>query len=190
MTEQSGLQVRDLLPNSMEMESTLKEVLCKDPGIASTRLAWGFIGSQATGAVKSVLNLDVFAVLARAWCVAKELQEYTDSSKHPSGERSVVYLGEHTFTKTVYPILKITIRPYTSVSLRFALELAADIRAVALGICNGYITSVGSGDGNVGAQLKYNAVALNKLESRKVSFTAPIAFKAPGLAIASSTGRS
>lgn len=183
MTEQSGLQVSDLLPNSLQLESTLRDELCKDSGIGATRLAWGFIGSEATEALKGLLKLDVFEVLARGWCAASELHEFTDRSKHPSGERSVVYLGQHAFTKTVYPTLTITIGSFKGVPFRFTLALTANIRSVALGICNGYITSVGSGDGDVGAQLKYGGVDLTKLSSRKVQFPAHYEFKAPGLAI-------
>jgi hypothetical protein len=183
MTEGSELQVRDLLPNSAQMEPTIKEALCKDPGIGAARLAWGVIGSQASESLKSVLDFDVFQVLAKGWCLVKELHEYTDRSKHPSGERSVVYLGEHTFVKDVYPTLNITIGSFKGVSLRFTLELTANIRSIALAICDGCITSVGSGDGDVSAQLKYGGIALNTQQSKKVPFPAHIPFKAPGLAI-------
>jgi hypothetical protein len=183
MTEKSEMRLRDLLPDNVQMESTVKEALDKEPGIGATRLAWGVIGSEATGALKSVLDLDVFDVVAQGWCVAKELHEYTDRSKHPSGERSVVYLGQHTFVQSVYPILTITIGSFKSVPLRFTLELAANIRGAALAVCNGYITSVGSGDGDVSAQLKYGSINLNKQQSKKVPFPAHVEFTTPGLPI-------
>src|SRR5215472_1035933 len=161
MTDSSGLKVSDLLPAGLQLEQTMKTKLSEDPGAAGTKLAWGLVGSEATNALKTALNIDVLDVIGRCWCVAKELHEYTDPSKHPAGEIAIVNLGQHTFTKDLYPILDVTIGPYKT-SLRFTLKLAANIRAVALAICNGYITSLGSGDGDVSAQLKYGDIALNK----------------------------
>jgi hypothetical protein len=183
MAEPAQLQVRDLLPNGLQIDQTMKEALSQDPGIGATRLAWGVIGSQATAALKSVLNIDVLQLLGSAWCVAKELHEFTDRSKHPEGERSVVYLGSHRFKKTVYPQLVVTIEPFKPVTLRFSLDLIADIRSMALAICNGCITSTGGGDGALSAQLKYGDLALNKMQPRKVAFPGSFDFKPPGLAI-------
>lgn len=68
MPEQSGCQIRELLPASLkQMEGTLKNELCKDPGVSQSRLAWGFVGSEATEAVQSVLNGDVFELVAQGW---------------------------------------------------------------------------------------------------------------------------
>jgi len=183
MSDPSGLQVRDLLPSELQIERTMKEALSDEGGAGTTRLAWGVIGAQASDAVKSVLNMDALELLGRAWSVAKALHEYTDRSKHPEGERSVVYLGSHRLKKTVYPQLAVTIEPFKPVTLRFALDLVADIRSIALAICNGHITSTGAGDGNLGAQLRYGDIALNKLQQRKVTFPGSFAFKDPGLAI-------
>lgn len=183
MAEPSGLQVRDLLPSDLQIEQTMKEALSKDQGIGAARLAWGVIGSQATDAIKGVLSLDALQLLGSAWSVAKELHEYTDRTKHPEGERSVVYLGSHKFKKTVYPQLAVTIEPFKPVTLRFALDLVADIRSIALAIMNGRITSTGGGDGALGAQLRYGDIALNQLQLRKVRFPGSFGFKDPGLAI-------
>ncbi|MFZ0869709.1 MAG: hypothetical protein WAM90_03165 [Rhodanobacter sp.] len=184
MTELSGCQVRELLPGPIErMEGTVKDELCQDPGISKTRLAWGFIGSEATESMRSVLDYDVFELVAHGWCVAKELHEYTDRNKHPLGERSIVHLAEHEFVKVVHPVLDIMIGSYKSRTLRFDLELTAHFRAAALSICDGYITGVGAGDGNVIAKLKYHDVTLHSHQTREVPYPAHIDFKAPGLAI-------
>lgn len=183
MTESNQLQLRDLLPDGLQIEQTMKEELSKDSGVGTARLAWGVIGSQATDALKSVLNIDALELMGWAWTTAKTLHEYTDRSKHPEGERSVVYLGSHRFKKTVYPELVVTIEPFKPVTLRFTLDLLADIRAIALAISNGYITSTGAGDGALSAQLKYGALALNQLQPRKVQFPGNFAFEPPGLQI-------
>jgi hypothetical protein len=184
MTELNGCQVRELLPGPFEpMADTVKDQLCQDPGINQAKLAWGFIGSEATQSVRSVLDTDVFELVAQGWCVAKELHEYTDRNKHPLGERSIVHLAEHEFVKVVHPVLDIMIGSYKSTTLRFDLELTAHFRAAALAICDGYITGVGAGDGNVIATLKYHDVTLNSQHTREVPYPAHIDFKAPGLAI-------
>jgi hypothetical protein len=183
MVEPSGLRVRDLLPSGMQIEQTVKEALSQQPGAGTAKLAWGVIGSQASDAIKGVLNMDALELLGRAWSVAKELHEYTDRAKHPDGERSVVYLGGHKLKKTVYPQLAVTVEPFKPVTLRFALDLLADIKAVALTICNGHITGTGAGDGALSAQLRYGDVALNKPQQKKLHFPGSVSFTAPGLVI-------
>jgi hypothetical protein len=177
------LQVRDLLPGSLQIEQTMKDALSQDHELGAQKLAWNFIGSQASDALKSVLNIDALQVLGSAWCVAKQLHDFTDPSKHPKGERSVVYLGSHKFKKTVYPELEVTIALFKPVKLRFTLDLLADIRSIALGICDGFITSTGGGDGALSAQLKYGDLALNRPQQKKVQFPGGYTFKAPGLTI-------
>jgi hypothetical protein len=183
MADASGVQVSDLLPSGLQIEQTMKNALSGEQGVSATRLAWGVIGSQAADAIKGVLNVDVLQLLGSAWATAKELHEYTDRTKHPEGERSVVYLGSHRFKKTVYPQLTVTIEPLKPVTLRFALDLIADVRSIALAILNGRITGTGGGDGALGAQLRYGDIAVNKLQLRKVQFPGSFAFKEPGLAI-------
>jgi hypothetical protein len=183
MTEQSALQVRDLLPDGLQLGQTVEAALRSNGGVGAAKFAWRVIGSEATSALKGVLSLDVFEVVARVWCGAKELHDFTDRSKHPAGEKSVVYLGEHAFSKIIYPTLAITIGPYKCPPLRFTLELATTIRSIALAICDGRITSAGAGDGDVTGRLSYGDVDLTKQQSRKVPFPAHVAFTAPGLAI-------
>lgn len=183
MAEPNQLLVRDLFPTGPQIEQTMKDALSHDRGIGATRLAWGVIGSQATDALKSVLNIDALELLGSVWCAVKDLHEYTDRSKHPEGERSVAYLGPHKFTKTLYPQLAVTIAPFKPVTLRFTLLVLADIRSIALTICNGCITTTGAGDGVLSSQLKYGDVALNKLQSKKLQLPGSVTFKSPGLAI-------
>jgi len=188
MTESSGYPVRNLLPASLpRMDSVMKQELSKDSRIDPRKLAWGFIGSEATDAVRSVLDCDVFELLAQGWCMAEKLQEYSDPARHPPGERSIVYLARHSFVKTVHPVLEVTIDPAQCASLRFTLELAASFRSAALSIADGRITAVGTGDVDIGVRLKYGNATLLDKESRKLPLPARIDFKAPGLRIGRSS---
>ena len=185
MNEPSGCPIRDLLPASFEgMPDTMQTELCKQDGVTSGRLAWGFVGSEASSAVRGVLDADVFELVAHGWCAAKELYEYTDRSRHPANERAIVHLGEHAFVKTLHPVLEVMVGPLDCGSLRFTLELAANFRAVALAIVDAHIVAIEAGDGYVGATLKYGDVTLHHAESRKVPFPAHMALRPPGLAIA------
>lgn len=184
MTDHPGCELRELLPVSREsMEDAMKNALCENPGIRPSRLAWGFIGTEATTALRGVLDCDVFELVARGWCVAKELLEYADPARHPPGERSIVHLGAHSFVKTIHPVLDVTIDAVHCPLLRFTVELAANFRAVALSIADGHVTAAGGGDGDVSAQLKYGDVALLHKETRRVPFPLRIEFNAPGLPI-------
>jgi hypothetical protein len=183
MTEPDQLEIRDLLPSQLHVEQTMKDALSQERGTGAAKLAWDVIGSQGSAALKSVLGLNVLDVLAGAWTAVSQLHEYTDRSKHPEGERSVVYLAGHKFVKTLYPQLTVTIEPLKPITLRFNPDLIADIQSIALAICNGCITNTGAGDGTLSAQLKYGSLALNKPQQKKVHFPGSFAFKAPGLAI-------
>ena len=184
MNEQSGCQIRELLPVSFDgMAGTMRTELCKQNGVTRGQLAWGFVGLEASSAVRSVLDGDVFEWVARGWCAAEELYEYTDPAKHPPNERAIVHLGEHAFVKVLHPVLEVMVGPIHCGSLRFTLELAANFRAVALAIVRAHIVAVDAGDGFVSAKLKYGDVTLHNAETRKVSFPAHLALQPPGLAI-------
>jgi len=184
MNEPMSCPIRNLLPVSFDgMADTMQAELCKQDGVTRGKLAWGFVGSEASLAVRDVLDGDVFELVAHGWCAAKELYEYTDPSRHPPNERAIVHLGEHAFVKVLHPELEVTVGPIQCGSLRFTLELAANFRAVALAIVRAHIVAVDAGDGFVSAELKYGNVTLHKAETRKVPFPAHLALRSPGLAI-------
>ena len=184
MTEQSGLTLRGLMGDIPALGPEVNAKLRDDPKKSVTATTLGLVGAEAAD---SVLDVDVLEALAQAWCTARELQEYADPSKHPGDQKSTVYLGVHEFTKTVYPTLTITIKPFDPLRLRFTLNLGANIRSVALWIAGGRITAIGSGDGAVTAQLEYERVELKKVESQKVQFPSRHDF-VPGLRIGLGAG--
>jgi len=181
----SGVTLGQLVPDPFDgMESTVKAQASPNVGSGGKNLLWSFVGSKAEEAVRDALDCDVFEVIAQGWCLARELHEYSDKSKHPIGEKSVVHLGEHAFKVDVHPTVVVIVDRAECARLRFTLELAANFRAVALSICNGCITGIAAGDGYVSAQLKYGSVSLHKRkDSRKVKLPVQIDFKAPGYAI-------
>jgi hypothetical protein len=185
MDEQSGVSVKELLPAKIDgMVDTVKQEACKDPDAGTARLAWSFIGFEATKAMRSALDCDVFELLAQAWCTARELHEFSDRSKHPPEEISVLHLGDHKLKTNVEVVLDIAVGVISLPRLRFTVELAAHFRSAALSIRDGHITALASGDCSVSAQLKYRDTELHKpMESRKVTLPGRLPFRAPGLAI-------
>lgn len=184
MAEQSGITLAQLFPDPFEkMELVAKSEMTKSAEVGRQHLAWGFVGSQAESALRSALDCDVFELIARGWCTGRELHEYTDATKHPRGERSVLHLGEHALTSKLHPMLMVTVGRVELPRLRFTLDLTANFRAVALAICNGHITAADTGDAYVSATLKYGDVKLHRKDSRKIKLPGRVIFEVPGLPI-------
>lgn len=188
MAEHYGCTVRELLPDRLErMPKILEEKFAENhsegradfPGFA-----WEVIGSKATEAIQKSLDCDVFELLARAWCKARELQELTASGKYPPGQEATVFLGTHKLATQVHPVLVVTVFSIEGPRLRFTLELAAEFHSAALSILDGHITGIAAGDCSVSAQLKYGEVDLHKkLKSKSLKLFKPIKLTPPGLAI-------
>jgi hypothetical protein len=188
MSEQYGCKVSDLLPDTFDhLDEVIKESL--DSGSEEARpnipsFAWKIIQSKAAQAVRGVLDGDVFELLARAWCVARELHEFTDRRKYPPGKDSTVFLGKHQVSTEVHPVLVMTVGSIEGPRLRFTLTLTAHFRSAALSIRDGHITAIDAGDCSVGAQLKYKEIKLHKeLESREVKLPGRLQLQPPGLEI-------
>lgn len=184
MTDESGTRIRDLLLLSQDtIEENVQREMRRDAAVSQTRVAWSFIGSEATQAIDSVLDKDIFEVVAEGWAIADVLLPYADAKEHPRGERALVGLMEHSFIKVCHPVLDIMWGDTKCASLKFDLELAANFRSVVLTICDGYIVAVDGGDGDVSVTLKYGDATLHSKKSPRVPLPGHKDFKAPGLAI-------
>ncbi len=185
MTERIIVAVKDLLPASLKgIGGVIKTEIGKEGKAGFPGFAWNLIGSKANDVLRGTLNGDVFELLARGWCAARELHKYTDPTKHPRGERSVVFLGQHTLTCKAYPMIIVTVGPTQYPPLRLTLELKATFRTAALTVQDGHIRSLDAGDCSVSAQLKYGEIKLHdELKSRNITLPGKLEFEAPGLAI-------
>jgi len=188
MSEQYGCKVADLLPDTFDhLDEVIKEGLGSDSEAGRPAIpgfAWQIIQSKAAQAVRGVLDGDVFELLARAWCVARELHEFTDRRKHPPDKDSTVFLGDHRVSTEVHPVLLVTVGSIEGPRLRFTLTLTAHFRSASLSIRDGHITAIEAGDCSVGAQLKYKDIKLHKeLESRDIKLPGRVKLQPPGLEI-------
>jgi hypothetical protein len=187
VTEEGGVSLRQLLPERLgNLEDAVKEQLEKESSSSGARLAWNFLGLKGAEVLGQALDIDVFDVLARGWCKARELEKYTDRAKYPPDKDYVVFLGEHDLPPlSLHPELQFMIGRLPGPRLRFTLELSAHLRSIALSIRGGHITGIGAGEAFVSAQLKYGDVRLHEpLKSRHVTVGGQgFNFKPPGLAI-------
>ncbi|HYJ83209.1 MAG TPA: hypothetical protein VEW26_10255 [Allosphingosinicella sp.] len=181
MAEESGLRVRDLLPERFDgLEDQVKAQLEADPEARKSKLAWDLIGSEVEGALRSVLDCDLIETLAKAWTTARALQDYADPDKHPPGEACVVHLGERKVERELHPVVAVTIGSCECMELRFTLCLTAKFSGLALSIRAPHITGGTAGDLKVSAQLKYGEAALHKpLEARKIALPGRFALATP-----------
>jgi hypothetical protein len=186
--KESGVTVRELLPQALAgVEQTMLNGLAQDSPSGNPSLpgfARQIAASEATAVIQKSLDCDVFSLLARGWGLARELKSYTDRSRYPPGTTSVVYLGEHSVTTEVHPVLTLVIGSIECRPLRFTVVLKGHFRSAALVIRDGCITGLDSGDCSVSAQLKYGEVPLHKeAESRHVILPGHLVFSPPGVII-------
>jgi hypothetical protein len=187
MTEKSGIAIRDLLPETFERMTDVMQKGFSDGaagGEASIpNFAKHMAGSKATAALRTSLNGDLFETLAHAWSFARELHEYTDATKHPPDEQSVVFLGEHDAAYTQPLVLSLSTAGLSILTLRFVLELTAHFQSAALAICAGRITGLAAGQCRVSAQLKYKDIPLHaRKDSQTLKLPGHVEFK-PGVQI-------
>jgi hypothetical protein len=189
MAQSQGLVVSDLLPSHLtNIDEAVKEAMAEDQDIARGKVpsfVGGVIAKRTSEAIRGALDLDVFRVLAAAWAKAQELHEYADPGKHPSGEVSTLFLGEHNLTCELHPVIEIGVGAIGKMTLRFDLTLTANIRAVELTLQNARIVQLGRCEGQVGGALSYRGARLHQpLKSRALTLLSSWDLPAPGLAIA------
>lgn len=182
MTEKSGIAIRDLLPETFkQMTDVVRKEFSDGPATDKATVpnfAWNMIGSKATTALRASLNGDLFETLAHGWSFARELHEYTDATKHPPDEQSVVFLGKHDATYTQPLVLSLSMAGQSILTLRFALELTAHFESAGLAISAGHITGLAAGQCRVSAQLKYGNIPLHpRKDSQTLTLPGHIEFK-------------
>ena len=180
-----GVPLNALLPDRIDsMAERVKTRMSEDEQVGGMKLAWGFVGKEVLNALKSVLDCDLLEVLAGAWAKAGALADFADPQKHPSGERSVVELGEHDVSRELHPVIAVTIGTCPCVELKFTFAVTAKIGGVRLAILDGHIVGADLGEAWASGQLSYEGVPLHSAaESKKVAFPGEFHFATPGIPI-------
>lgn len=158
-TSAEACAVTDLLPRKFDnMGAAVDEQIAADPELSRKRLpgmVHRMIAKRATNAILAALNKSVLLILPGAWSRAPELAEYADETKHPPGEETTLFLGEHKFEIDYKPILNVRILTFQKPLLKFKLILSAQVRSASITIRDGYIVSIGECDCAIEAELKH-----------------------------------
>ena len=182
----SGMSVADLLPSKLDhLDAALEREKAANSQLSVLpAMAMGVVGERIDAAVRESLSCDVFQVLAQAWAKARELRDYADETKHPAGEISTMFLGEHALGTDLHPTVDVILTGLTTFELVFTLELQAALRLAELTIRGGRIVELGKCDAELRAVLMYGAIPLHEpLKSRRVTLSNPMTFAAPGIPI-------
>jgi hypothetical protein len=180
-----GVKLSDLLPARLDaVGKRARQQLCENQDIGAMKLAWDYIGSQLTGALGQALDCDLMEVLAKGWSGADALARFSDAASHPAGERSVVELGAHEFSRKMKPVIAVTIGSCPCVEIDFEFAVSARFGGVQLTIVDGHITGGQAGEAWASAQLSCQGVPLHDAaDTRKLPIPGSFEFKAPGVPI-------
>ena len=179
------LTLGDLLPADLSgIGDRAKQALSENKDIGGMKLAWGYIGSQLQDTLRSVLDCPAMDALAASWSTAGLLAEYADPMKHPPGERSVVELGKHDFSREVDPVIAVTIGSCPCMDLQFTLAVTASFGGVKLAVADAHILGGETGEAWASGQLSLQGVPLHEpKESKKLALPGAFELSAPGVPI-------
>lgn len=181
----NGVPLSALIPDRLDsVAERVRNRMCDNQEIGGMKLAWDFIGKELHTALKSVLDCDLLEVLAGAWAQAAPIAAFANPDQHPTGERSVVELGEHDVSRELNPIIAVTVGSCPCVELSFTLALAAHVGGVRLAIVDGHIVGGDLGELWASAQLSYDGTPLHPpQESSKIEVPGEFSFTPPGIKI-------
>lgn len=179
-------------PSGFTLGSLLGEPLANLEGLVRAaaaahgmdRGAWTSVGHAVATALGEIEGLDLFEVFAWGFAKAEEFHGYKDPTKHPRDEKAIVYLGARDLSADLHPVVTIRTPPLSGLSLRFTIELTAELKAVAVSVTAAHITRISLGACELSAVLKYGETVLRRsLKPLKIDAPGAIRFADPGIAI-------
>ena len=181
----NGLPLSALLPDRLDsMAERVRGKLGEDEQARGMKLAWDYVGKQLHGALKSVLDVDIVEILAKAWAKSDALSGLADPTGHSPGERTLIELGEHEVSRELHPTVAVTITSCPCVELKFTLAVSAHVGGANLAIVDGHIVGGELGETWASAILSYDGVPLHSpAESSKVELPGEFALVSPGIPI-------
>ncbi len=157
-------RLRDLIHVSKaDIEAAIAERAKEDAAAArATGQAGGFAASVAADQLNSVLDTDLYELLALTWAKWQQLKEAAAKSRLKPGDKIVETPGKHEFTHTCYPTLTIYIGEVPLPEIKLTLELVAQFKSVSLSIANGLLLAIAPGQASAIVRLKYNGVKIKE----------------------------
>lgn len=123
-------------------------------------LSWGGVEKQIFQGFSSLLNQNLFDLVAATWNQGNVLAEYAQKSK-TEGESASVELIDHTMTIELRPYLEIYIAGIPQPKLiNFDVSLDLTLKGLKLNIENGRIKSVETGSCEGEAEIEVNKFTL------------------------------
>jgi hypothetical protein len=176
MPDESGATIRELLPDAFSrLADTVRTRLSKSDGSPPSLpgFAWDIAASETSSAIRDALDCDVFALLARGWCFARELSKYKNETEYPPDRKTLVYLGKHALATEVHPVVTLYIGPIECRPLRFTVEVKANFDSAALVIQKAAIIGIAAGEcRQCSAEIcRSRAARRNQVEARATSGT-------------------
>lgn len=162
MNEQ--LKLRDVIRfSSADIESALA-VGSKNGDAAATAFGAlaGFAASMGADELNRVLETDLYALLAGAWCKVKSIRDGAAASRQSPDQVTVIKLGEHNLTHTCHPTLRVYFGEAPLPDLKLTLELTARFSSVTLAIRDGKLIALAPGETSAIVSLKYEGVKLRE----------------------------
>jgi hypothetical protein len=187
----TNLTVRRLLPdNYQRMDEAIEKYSREQPWTGQVSVPgflWHVLGDRVTAGIHSILDGDVFGFLAAGWCKAREIRQSASKSLREPEMDVPLVLGKHELSTGIQPVAEVTLGDLGKTELRFDLVLKAKFESAVITLRKGRLTSVGSGDCEVSALLKYREYTLYNGPSMKARMIQPLKFD-PGLVILSESG--
>jgi len=145
-----------------EERSELEAQIRVTPG-----LQWETLEKDVAGAYRAMLDVKLVDVFCGAWIKLNELQEYRDRAKHPPEEVSRVPLKTHTVRSTHKPVIEILVGERCVSKLEFDVVLELALEAFVLGIRDGRIIDISSGEFRGTGRLQCRGFELARVASKK-----------------------
>ena len=154
-----------------------------ESGRAAPLTLVGFVAEAGAKRLNEVLDTDVFALLADAWLVFKQVLDCADPATHPPGQDTIVKLHEVEIELTNAPVLHATVGGVALPDLRFTLALVASFKVVDLIVRDARILALRPGGGSAIVKLSYGNAKLVERSTPEWNLPTEIALGEAGIAI-------
>lgn len=180
-----GVRLKDLLPDDLEEAGKRAAASLRErEDVGCEKLAWDVVSRELEGALGRALDCDLIGLVAECWAQSRVLADFADPQKHPRGERSVVDVGAHEFSRDVHPVLAVTVAGCSCVELRFTFALTGHFGGAQLIVEDGRIRGGKLGEAWVSAQLSYENVPLHsEAQSKKAQLSGEFTLPGDGVKI-------
>ena len=172
----TNLTVRRLLPdNYQRMDEAIEKYSREQPWTGQVSVPgflWQASGDRVTAGIHSILDGDVSDSWPRAG--ARRAKFARAHPEYPEPEKDVpLALGKHELSTGIQPVAEVTLGDLEG-GAALHLVLKAKLESAVITLRNGRLTSVGSGDCEVSALLKYREYTLYDGPSMKAKMIEPL----------------